>query len=378
MASVVSPQVSRGGIQVTSSHCLILVAVWFVLSPSPGMTQPTLELSPTCDRCRLQFEEVVEFQSEWASGGLPTRPVGVQRFARGEWVVLDPDASIALRFDSRGRFVAPLGRKGSGPGEFSDPTLALAWGGDSIAIFDAANARTSIYSPSGRLVRSQRWDGLSIWFAMRLRDGGFVSSGSYGKRSAFGMPLHHFDRAGTLRGSFGAKPDARVVRASDVPLYRLPAEVQSDGSFWAMEARRPILRRFTVGGVATYEWELPMRDFETFTGRRGNAAFGAEFFIVEPLADGLILVGMMHPDPRSAEAVGAPRTIDGATVKGVDDWGRYVNTKFFVLDPARKQLVAELDEDAWIAASLGSGMFWGIRPGGDGGRLVVLRASFSR
>ena len=121
-----------------------------------------------------------------------------------------------------------------------------------------------------------------------------------------------------------------------------------------------------------------MRDFETFTGRRGNAAFGAEFFIVEPLADGLILVGMMHPDPRSAEAVGAPRTIDGATVKGVDDWGRYVNTKFFVLDPARKQLVAELDEDAWIAASLGSGMFWGIRPGGDGGRLVVLRASFSR
>jgi hypothetical protein len=254
----------------------------------------------------------------------------------------------------------------------------MRWGGDSTGVFDAANARTSIYAPSGQLTRSQRWDGLSIWFAMRLADGGFVTSGSFGTRSSFGMPLHHFDRSGTLQGSFGARRDAHVVRASDLPYYRIPAQADADGSFWAFEARRPILRRFKVGGEPTYEWELPIRDFESFTSRRGQAAHGAEFFVVEALEDGLVLVGMIYPDPRSAEAVGAPRTVDGVTVKSIDDWGRYVSTRFYVLNPTRRQLVAVADEDAWVAASLGGGLYWGIRPGGDGGRLVILRATFTR
>jgi hypothetical protein len=356
-----------------ASAC-IAMAVW----PTALAAQPSLELRPACGTCRLTFEEAVAFQSDWGSGGLPTRPNGVQRFARDRWLVLDPDAGLPLVFDARGRFVAPLGRKGAGPGEFSDPTLAMRWRGDSTAVFDAANARTSIFAPSGRLSRSQRWDGRSIWSAMQSADGGFVTSGNFGPRSAFGMPLHRFDATGTLRESFGSRPDARGVRASDVPLYRLPSRTDADGSFWALEARRPVLRRFRVGGVATDEWELPMRGFETFTSRRGDGAHGAEFFVVEPLADGLVLIGMTYPDPRSHEAVGPPRTVDGVTVTSIDDWGRYVNTRFYVLDPLRRELVATADEDAWVAASLGGGLFWGIRPGGDGGRLVILRSTFTR
>jgi hypothetical protein len=341
-------------------------------------SQPTLELRPSCSACRVSFEPVVEFQSDWSTGGLPTRPYGVQRFARNQWIVLDPDAGLVLRFDERGRYVAPLGRKGAGPGEFTDPTMAMMWGGDSTAVFDAANARTSIYAPSGRLARSQRWDGLSIWFGMRLADGGFVAGGTFGTLSARGMPLHRFDRAGLLRDSFGARPEARVTRALDMPIYRLPPLADSDGTFWAVEARRPILRRFAVGREASADWELPMKGFENFTSRRGDAAHGAEFMWITPLEGGLLLVGLMYPDPRSAEAVGAPRQIDGMTVKSIDDWGRYVNTRVFVLDPVRRQLVATADEDTWIAAPIGGGLFWGIRPGGDGGRVVVLRASLTR
>lgn len=337
--------------------------------------QPTLDLRPTCNSCRLAFEVVVEFQSEWATGGIPTQPLSVQRFARSQWLVTDPTAGLVLRFDERGRYVAPLGRKGAGPTEFNGPSLLFDWGADSVAVFDASNARLSIFAPSGRFVRSQPWQGEPIIRASRLPDGGFLTSGPMTTRSGFGMPFHRFDRAAVLQVSFGAPADVRVVRRSDVPSFRMPARIESP-SFWAIDAASPTLRRFQVGGLHTDEWLLPMRDFERFR-RRPDGASGAEFFTIEPLADGLLLVGMMVADPRSEEALGPERVIDGRTTRGVDDWGRYTNTRFYVLDPQRRTLVASVEEDAWVAGSLGDGLYWGIRPGGDGGRLVVLRATFN-
>lgn len=313
--------------------------------PLAVAAQPVLELRPTCTSCRVALEDVVAFQADWISGGLPARPNGVQRFARDRWVVLGPDAGLPIVFDARGRYERALGRRGAGPGECVDPTLAFAWRADSTAIFDAANARMSIFDPDGRLIRAERWDGGSVWHAMRVGDRGFLVS-----------------------------PEAPLSRPAPGGRYRLPAQAEDDGTLWTVEARQPVLRRFRVGGEVLESWELPMRGFEPFTTLRGKVAQGAEFFVIEQTVDGLLLVGMVFPDPRSSEALGAPRTVDGVAVAAVDDWGRFVNTRFFVLDPRRRTLVAQADEEAWVAASLGEGLFWGIRPGGDGGRLAVLRA----
>ena len=339
--------------------------------------QPVLELRSTCGSCRLSLDVVVEFQSEWATGGLPTRPSSVHQFARSQWIVTDPDAGQVLRFDSRGRFVAPLGRKGAGPGEFNAPSLLFDWGGDSVAVFDASNARTSIFSPSGRYARSQPWRLESIVRASHLPSGEFLIAGPLSTRAGFGMPFHRFSRDGLLQESFGAPQNARVVRFSDAPHFRVPTRIDSP-TFWAVDARSPTLRRFRLGTQHAEEWVLPMRNFERFRSGRPEGAFGAEFLTIEELPEGLLLVGMMFPDPRSVEALGPEQVIDGRKVRLVDDWGRYLNTRFYVLDSRRRTVMATVEDDAWVVASLGQGLYWGIRPGGDGGRLVVLRATFTR
>lgn len=346
-----------------------------VLFGSNVVAQPTLDERPSCGECRVVLTQVVEIQSVWNAGGLTGRPTSVGRIARSQWVVVDADGEKVYRFDAAGRFVGELGRAGSGPGEFRDATLVLDWGGDSTAIFDAGNSRTQIYSPSGRLARSQQWRGLSIWFAMRTPDGGFVTSGSYG---SFGLPLHQFSREGVLKLSFGARSDVRITHPGAVPRYQLPPRTERDGAFWAVQANAPLLHRFALGGVPTDQWRLPLAEFSKLGMNPDGSAKGAQFFTIDPLDSGLLLVGLAYADPRSAEGSGARIQVDGEESRRVDDWGRFLNTRLIVLDPTRRSVVAIADEDVWIAGSLGGGLLWGIRPGAEGGRVVVVRAALQR
>lgn len=359
------------------SHTMPAMLLLAVATAAAG-AQPTLDLSPSCSTCRLRFEEVVAFQADWGSGGLPTRPMAVHRFARSHWIVLDAEAATVYRFDERGRYVGLIARRGAGPTEMQSPTLLLDWGADSVAVFDSGNAKALIFGPSGRLEREERVDVVPTIRASRLASGGFLVAGMIGTHAGFGMPFHEYSRQGALVRSFGSPADARVVRPSQVPTYRTPMRIAASGTFWAVDARSPVIRQFALGNTQRSEWQLPMSGFENFTTRRPGGAHGAEFFTIEERSDGLLMVGMILPDPRSLEAVGEARIVDGHRVTVVDDWGRYVNTRFFVLDPANRRLIATADEDAYVSGSLGDGMYWGIRPGGDGGRLVVLRATFTR
>lgn len=357
---------------------LLSIVIVSCLLASHARAQPVLDLKPSCTQCRVVLSLVVEIQSVWSDGGLSGRPTSIGRIARSQWAVVDADGSRVYRFDSSGRYVGELGRAGSGPGEFADATFVLDWGGDSTAIFDARNSRTHIYAASGRLARTQRWDGLSIWFAMRTPEGGFVTSGSYGSRSSFGLPLHQFSREGRLQRSFGARSDIRVTRPGSVPRYQLPPRTERDGAFWAVQSNAPVLHHFQLGGLPTDEWRLPIAEFPMIGMNPDGSAKGAQFFTIDPLENGLLLVGVAYADPRSAEGLGARLQVDGQQTRRVDDWGRFLNTRLMVLDPTRREVLSITDEDTWIAGSLGGGLLWGIRPGGDGGRVVVVRATFQR
>lgn len=355
----------------------MLISASVVLA-SNALAQPALDQRPTCVECRLLLSQVVEIQSVWNEGGLTGRPTSVGRIARSQWAVVDADGSKVYRFDAAGRHTGEIGRAGSGPGEFADATLVLDWGGDSTAVFDAGNSRTHIYSPSGRLTRAQQWDGLSIWFAMRTPEGGFVTSGSYGSRTSFGLPLHQFSREGQLQRSFGARSDLRVARPGDVPRYRLPLQTERDGAFWAVRSDAPLLHRFQLGGVPAEEWRLPIGEFQKLGINADGSAKGAEFLTIDAFENGFLLVALTYPDPRSAAGLGAQIQVDGQQSRRVDDWGRFLNTRLILLDPKRREVVAVADEDIWIAGSLGRGLLWGIRPSSDGGRVVVMRATLQR
>jgi hypothetical protein len=70
-------------------------------------------------------------------------------------VVLIDNSDLTLRvFDSTGRSLAPIGRKGKGPGEFQDISVLARCGGDSIFVFDNTLERLTVFRPNGALART--------------------------------------------------------------------------------------------------------------------------------------------------------------------------------------------------------------------------------
>lgn len=67
----------------------------------------------------------------------------------GAGYVLDPSYHQIHVFEPDGPFREMWGRRGSGPEEFSSP-YSIAWLGDSMAIFDAGNARITLLGPDGK------------------------------------------------------------------------------------------------------------------------------------------------------------------------------------------------------------------------------------
>jgi hypothetical protein len=75
-----------------------------------------------------------------------------------------PDGRIAVPngataevriFDSAGRYLSAVGRRGEGPGEFRSPWHILEWPGDSLLVLDISRGfRFNIFGPDGAFVRS--------------------------------------------------------------------------------------------------------------------------------------------------------------------------------------------------------------------------------
>lgn len=75
---------------------------------------------------------------------------GLHELRDGRLVVLDANAQSVMLVDLANDVVRPIGRIGSGPGEYRFPTGLLQLGGDSIGIFDAGNGRILVITRDGK------------------------------------------------------------------------------------------------------------------------------------------------------------------------------------------------------------------------------------
>lgn len=87
------------------------------------------------------------------TGAGPYRVVGATRLGDGRIVVASAATNALDLYAADGRHLRTIGRPGGGPGEFQ----ALFWvgrlAGDSIAAWDAAVGRLSVFTPAGEFVR---------------------------------------------------------------------------------------------------------------------------------------------------------------------------------------------------------------------------------
>ena len=365
---------------LSSTHTPALLRAAFIVLivfSRPLLAQPRLDLPSSCPACSVVLEDVVVFQSVWDDGALSALPASVSRFARSRWAVVDPTTRQLELFDSRGRHVSSSIRSGDGPGELRRPMLSFDWQADSTVVLDRSQARMSVFDPSGTFRRSAPFSGGAFIRVMFTPTGGIVAATRVNTREKFGIPFHEFDSQGVLRRSFGARVDQKVVQAEDLPVYRTVRRTRPDGSFWTVEAYFPRLQRWSATGDVLEDWTLPMPDFVRFKGL-DLAAPGAEFESIEETPDGKLVVVMGYRSSRYREAFGPARVMDGRLNPTVQNWGRYMAVRVFVLDPSSRTLITTVDSESFVYVSLGDSLYWGIKPQGEQGTVAVFRLRVRR
>ncbi|HVH54969.1 MAG TPA: 6-bladed beta-propeller [Vicinamibacterales bacterium] len=271
-----------------------------IIARSAGMVPPAkirrlvdeMRIAPSADDTSL-FGEVSEVE------------VGLD----GRIYAFDYTANTLFLFDSSGALVRKVGRKGSGPGEFSSGNGMVVLPDGRVAIWDAGNARISFLSADGELATSWtitsgfstndglRTDGSGALFIrrpvtapregeilgrmglVRIRDGGSFGDSlippdlpveriayiaeSNGGRAQYG-PMHaaSFLWAWHPEGYFvsanGGKAEIEVSRAAPQKALRIvrdatPVSVSAEERAWDQERITIALRRNVPG----WTWSGP-------------------------------------------------------------------------------------------------------------------------
>lgn len=98
---------------------------------------------------------MLELAGDTARGYVFGRVAAAVRTADGYAVAGADDPGIAL-FDHRGQFLRHVGRRGKGPGEFTDLSWVGQCASDSLFVWDRQEYRISVFSGNGAFVRQFR------------------------------------------------------------------------------------------------------------------------------------------------------------------------------------------------------------------------------
>jgi 6-bladed beta-propeller len=134
------------------------------------------------------------------------RIMDVKLGRRGRVYVADDLRHAVFVFDSVGRFVRSVGRRGNGPGEFQAPWRIALDASDSLFVWDVSLARVSVYAPDLSHARDFRLPPHWLVNTMAFQPDGTLLVSAYGAGEA-GV-LHVVSRDGSVRRTFGPRPPA--------------------------------------------------------------------------------------------------------------------------------------------------------------------------
>lgn len=212
------------------------------------------------------------------------------------------DIALTLRhdfqvriYDTNGRRVATIGRRGSGPEEFQRPQVQ-GWNADTVWIYDFGLRRHSFFTRSGRLVRTtpsetaQRQvrvvnDGSEARLvdfspSARLQDGSMIGAGTIlrsavGDRKARELVIASYSTDGTARrlASLEADPRWEQALASTNMVVTSPAgdEILAVSvSDLSQSGSTVLLSRINAAGNVLTTTRLPYRGFAFPAARRDS------------------------------------------------------------------------------------------------------------
>lgn len=252
---------------------VVLSVVAGIATVSPGAAQVPLQLIP-----ELRIGSVD--RANYALTSVRALEVGTD----GSIFVSQSDEATIRVFDSTGRFLRNIGRRGNGPGEFQDVSR-LGWSGDTLWVSDYQQSRISMFSQSGELLNSMTIGGPILPGvsarptspAALLKDGNVLGLPSAGSLDPTSTPFVRMGRDGRLVETFGSRISDRVVttvgESSGEQFRFLSSPVVQQGSLWSLTlggealviVHRPLPR---TSDRAFFEVELLRSAADTMFSRR--------------------------------------------------------------------------------------------------------------
>ena len=126
------------------------------LIAAPVQAQESRPIRPAESQARLKLEEVLSIGSLSGEYDAFGRVAGIALDSRGRILVADRQGAHFKVFDPSGAYLATVGRRGEGPGEFASPSDISVGLADSVFVGDPQRGLISVFSPYYDWVRDVR------------------------------------------------------------------------------------------------------------------------------------------------------------------------------------------------------------------------------
>ncbi len=223
----------------------LLIATITVLATSAVVVSDTHAQVPITIRraepqAEFQLEEVLSIGSLNGDKDAFGSVISIALDGRGRVLVVDQAARHFKVFDASGNYIATVGRKGEGPGEFASPWQIAVGPGDSVFVWDAGRAHISVFSSEYDWVRDIRvspaWQINSI---VPRQDGTLVVA-AFGRGDRF--PVKVLDSEGGILRTGGVPVDAPILHGFEKSL--LGGRLTASPSGYVHTAKSPYVLSF--------------------------------------------------------------------------------------------------------------------------------------
>jgi hypothetical protein len=336
-------------------HLLFLL----VLSPTLVTAQRPVALRENlCEQCAVRLTPVVDLPGIDSLGGI-TSTFHLARDSRGRYYhtnYLQP--SVIQVFDSTGKVLTTIGKKGTGPGEFNHANFIAVGLGDTLHVFDSGNRRYTVLSPDYKVVRTGVI-GAQVMAAAELRPSRLILAASVRSKQGIPQPLHFWTQ-NALQPGFGADAALKSRPAHDDRILWRTIAVSADGSFWTARRQEYMLEQWSANRtllrqlVRRVEWFEPYAIDDSFIGGAPRPFVLA----INEDSTGRLWVLISVANPNWKQAMGRGPAINGRQTARVasPDPTAVRWTRIEVIDTRKAEVVA---------SSLIKQAFDGFSPGGN-------------
>jgi hypothetical protein len=178
---------------------------------------------------------------------------GATRLSDGRIAVVNGGSGQVRFYDSAGVYLASIGRKGEGPGEFDGPALAGVLPGDTLLVVDGNLRRISLLHPDGGVVRTAPISddlGGNLYPRGMFGDGSVVLGGGFYWSSDSGDQLSDGYRRPPTAYRSCALDGALVTDFGEFPGSEFFMQVRTVGGGVSMAARLIPFGKYAMAAVS--------------------------------------------------------------------------------------------------------------------------------